>query len=73
MKIRPDEETDKKFVYQWISCNDRLSEDVPPKIIRCNNCKYYEGVHGTPGHAPCSFWKSGGVLWNDFCSNAQQY
>lgn len=42
-------------------------------ITLCYNCKYYEGVHGTPGHAPCSFWKSGGVLWNDFCSNAERY
>jgi len=34
----------------------------------CNTCQWYEGVHNTPGHAPCSFWKIGGVMWNDFCS-----
>ena len=34
----------------------------------CCECKYYVGVHGVMGHAPCSFWKIGGVLWNDFCS-----
>ena len=33
----------------------------------CNQCKYYEGVHGVQGHAPCSFWNEGGVLWNDSC------
>lgn len=34
----------------------------------CNTCQYYDGVHHTAGHAPCSFWKIGGVMWNDFCS-----
>ena len=29
---------------------------------RCNMCKFYEGVHGCQGHAPCSKWGSGGVL-----------
>lgn len=38
----------------------------------CNQCRYYEGVHGVQGHAPCSFWKIGGVLWNDFCSRYEK-
>ena len=33
----------------------------------CNTCQWYEGVHNTPGLAPCSFWNIGGVMWNDFC------
>ena len=37
-------------------------------IPKCNQCKYYEGVHNTPGHAPCSYHKIGGVLWNWYCS-----
>ena len=36
--------------------------------VRCNQCRYYEGVHGVPGHAPCSFWKSGGVMHDWYCS-----
>ena len=35
---------------------------------QCNKCKYYEGVHNIAGHAPCSFWNIGGVMWNDYCS-----
>lgn len=38
------------------------------KTLMCNQCKYYEGVHNVQGHAPCSYWKSGGVLWNWYCS-----
>lgn len=41
--------------------------------IQCNQCKYYEGVHNFQGHAPCSYWKSGGVLWNWFCSQGEVY
>ena len=35
---------------------------------QCCECKHYEGVHGVMGHAPCNYWKIGGVLWDDFCS-----
>lgn len=36
---------------------------------QCNKCKFYEGVHNVMGHAPCSLWKIGGVMWNDYCSH----
>jgi len=36
--------------------------------LTCNRCKYYEGVHNVQGHAPCSYWNKGAVLWNDSCS-----
>jgi len=35
---------------------------------QCNKCKFYKGVHNVMGHAPCSLWKIGGVMWNDYCS-----
>lgn len=38
----------------------------------CNHCRYYEGVHGVQGHAPCSFWGIGGVLWSDYCSRFEK-
>ena len=43
---------------------------TPQELIRekCNQCKYYEGVHNVQGHAPCSYHKIGGVLWNWYCS-----
>ena len=41
---------------------------IKPHIVQCNHCKYYEGVRNVMGHAPCSFWNIGGVLYNDFCS-----
>lgn len=41
-------------------------------LVRCNECKFYEGVHGCMGHAPCSYWNVGGVLWNDYCSYGER-
>lgn len=35
---------------------------------KCNQCKYYEGVHDAQGHAPCSYHNIGGVMWNWYCS-----
>lgn len=40
---------------------------------QCNKCKFYEGVHYVQGHAPCSFWNIGGVMWNDYCSRFSQF
>lgn len=37
-------------------------------LPKCNQCKYYEGVHNVQGHAPCEYHKIGGVLWNWYCS-----
>ena len=42
-------------------------------LIRCHQCKYYEGVHNVQGCAPCSFWNLGGVMWKDFCSRGEKY
>ena len=38
----------------------------------CNQCRYYEGVHGVQGHAPCLHWNIGGVMWNDYCSRFEK-
>ena len=42
-------------------------------LPQCNTCAYYEGVHGVQGHAPCSFWGCGGVLWNEYCPNHKEF
>ena len=34
---------------------------------RCNECEFYQGVHGVEGHAPCKLWRIGGVMWDDCC------
>lgn len=39
---------------------------------QCNQCRYYEGVHGVQGHAPCLHWNIGGVMWNDYCSRFEK-
>lgn len=41
------------------------------ELVRCNQCKHYEGVHGVPGSAPCAFWGIGGVMWDDFCKRGE--
>ena len=46
-----------------------LEQEPKTEPNRCNQCKYYEGVHNVQGHAPCSFLKCGGVLWDWYCSN----
>ena len=53
-----------------------MFEELPPVTLEkkmCNQCKYYEGVHNVQGHAPCSFLKCGGVLWDWYCSNYEPY
>ena len=52
----------------------RFPSAEPPsqQIIRCNNCKFYEGVHGVLGHAPCTYWGLGGVMYNDYCSRGEK-
>ena len=42
------------------------------ELVRCNECKWYQGVHGVQGHAPCE-WFNKQVLWSDFCSNGELY
>lgn len=37
-------------------------------LPKCNECKYYEGVHKVQGHAPCSYHTIGGVMWDWYCS-----
>lgn len=46
----------------WQSCHPC------PSRKKCNECKYYDGVHKVQGHAPCSYHNVGGVLWNWYCS-----
>lgn len=37
-------------------------------LPKCNECKYYEGVHKVKGHAPCNYHTIGGVMWDWYCS-----
>ena len=42
-----------------------------PYKEQCNNCCYYDGVHGVQGVAPCAFDKEHlkMVVWNNTCDN----
>lgn len=42
------------------------------ELVRCNQCKHYEGVHDVPGCAPCAFWGIGAVMWDDFCKRGER-
>lgn len=42
------------------------------RLVYCNECVYYKGVRGVPGHAPCAYWGSCGVMYNGFCSNGRR-
>jgi len=61
---------DKKNVQTAIDMAIEALKDRPHG--ECNQCRYYEGVHGVQGHAPCSFWGIGGVMWNDYCSRHER-
>lgn len=58
------------LVNAFIEDGEELAELV--NVVRCNECKWYQGVHGVQGHAPCE-WFNKQVLWNDFCSNGEPY
>lgn len=53
----------------------KVQEPVKPngEQYQCNKCKFYQGVHNVRGHAPCSFWNIGGVMWNDYCSRFHDF
>lgn len=81
MKIgRPDGDTDEP-IYIYADKNGKakmvinLIENEEPKTSptcsehnKCNQCKYYEGVHNCPGHAPCSYLNCN-VMWDGYCSH----
>ena len=58
------------LVDAFIEDGKELAKSI--KVVRCNECKWYQGVHGVQGHAPCE-WLNKQVLWNDFCSNGEPY
>lgn len=41
------------------------------EVVRCNQCKHYDGVHNVQGCAPFLFWNAM-VLWNWFCFNGER-
>lgn len=58
------------LVDAFIEDGKELAKSI--KVVRCNDCKWYQGVHSVQGHAPCE-WFNKQVLWNDFCSNGEPY
>lgn len=70
---------DTYFCYNSGNCEDwnLWESDIIPSAQSerkmCNLCKYYEGVHRVQGHAPCSFWEIGGVLYDDYCSRWEKF
>ena len=50
----------------------RILRQPSVDVVRCNHCKHYDGVHGVMGNAPCLFWKTGAVMWNDYCSRGEE-
>lgn len=53
----------------------RTREDIigSCNLKTCNYCKYYRGVHGCKGHAPCSYYDIGGVMWDSSCSHFESW
>lgn len=55
-----------------IEIEDASGVDVV-EVVRCNQCKHYEGIHDVPGCAPCAFWGIGAVMWDDFCKRGKRW
>lgn len=51
---------------EQIGSLERIILDGTP-LPKCNECKYYKGVHKVQGHAPCSYHTIGGVMWDWYC------
>lgn len=60
------------YVQGFINSINKLPDAEQLPHGECNQCRHYEGVHGVQGHAPCSFWGIGGVLYNDYCSRFEK-
>ena len=50
-----------------------IKKEIVQELVRCNQCKHYEGVHGVQGHAPCAFWGIEAVMWDDFCKRGEMW
>jgi len=45
------------------------------ELITCENCKYWSGSKYSNPHEidfVCEYWASDGLMWNDFCSKAEE-
>lgn len=67
----------RRSIHEWI-VSGSISENIVKQrgyieLVRCNQCKHYEGVHDVPGCAPCAFWGIGGVMWDDFCKRGERW
>lgn len=54
---------------------NRVLRSVPSadvvEVVRCKDCKHYDGVHYVRGIAPCKFWGSM-VSSDDYCSRGER-
>lgn len=43
------------------------------EVVRCYQCRFYEGVHNVQGCAPCAFRGIGAVMWDDYCKRGERW
>ena len=65
----------------WWACGEmrdairKAIESLPTidavEVVRCKECKHYQGVHNCKGHAPCGYWEQM-TMWDDFCSRGER-
>lgn len=52
--------------------NQRQKDCPLRETIRCNQCRFYEGVHNVQGCAPCALRGIGAVMWDDYCKRGER-
>ncbi len=61
-----------KISDEYVEYHQKCNLEFIP-IIRCGECKHYQGNHKTPGCAPCKFWGLGAVMWDDYCKRGERW
>ena len=68
-----DEYAECAFLGKFVAKCGRLPDCPLRETIRCNQCRFYEGVHNVQGCAPCAFRGIGAVMWDDYCKRGERY
>lgn len=76
LQMMDDTQTADKMMAGLRKAEEKI-EDAPTidavEVIRCGECRHYQGNHDVPGCAPCTFWGIGAVMWDDFCKRGERY
>lgn len=68
-----DEYAECALLGEFVAKYGRLPDCPLIEMIRCGECRHYQGNHKSPGCAPCSLRGIGEVMWDDFCKRGERW